>query len=616
MDGRALEASARAQEGDTLFFSLSHFLVSVQVFYDPLLAQLKDERLNLIFGNGTAAAASFFFRKAVYTSLVVKEIERANKELCAKLEKMVGQFSSEEKSVLFYVASTFIEMAPKLVCYDRYCKNYDRAIELYQTMIEEPEFSKAVEAQRTKWGMRVGGLLLSDFLIKPVQRICKYPLLFKALIGYTAEDHSDMPLLKKADRAMNQAAEEVNRARKDQKSAQDLKEIDDSMEGYTGGSLVVPGRFLIKSGTLVKLSPSGSKQERSFFLFTDMILYAKKGKKTYEYKDHIELAELTVLNADKGFAKGLSAAELELCFGLMRQDKRKKKLYVIIAETAADKKSWMQALTEAIETANRRKQTVSEDAVLQLESRIGSRKRGETVQPESTQRTFSLFKSGKSPRTLSVTASDELEAGSPGSGSDEVVLNAVKSIRGQVADTTKLLSQAQSLQAKLQERVEVMQRMVDLEALARQDLEQRLARLEAAAEGKPVEEMSSATPPESSPSPLDIPKPSKPLPVLRAKVEPAAPIAKAPELTRQWTSSDSLLTGSTAVKSPQAPPRSKPSVPAPIPVPNGGLTREKTRSLPSKAPVRKPLPTAKALTQSSSDPDLSSTPPIPGLMDD
>lgn len=45
----------------------------------------------------------------------------------------------------------------------------------------------------------------------------------KALIGYTSEDHSDMPLLKKAEALMNKAAMEVNRARQDQKSAQDLR---------------------------------------------------------------------------------------------------------------------------------------------------------------------------------------------------------------------------------------------------------------------------------------------------------------------------------------------------------------------------------------------------------
>lgn len=75
---------------------------------------------------------------------------------------------------------------------------------------------------------------------------------------------------------------------------------------------------------------------------------------------------------------------------------------MIIAETGADKKAWMEKLTEAIETANRRKQTVSEDAVLQLESRIGRSATTRSESPANTGRTFSLFgsgKSGKSPRT-------------------------------------------------------------------------------------------------------------------------------------------------------------------------------------------------------------------------
>jgi hypothetical protein len=48
----------------TLFFPRSHFLALLQVFYDPLAAQLKDERLNLIFGNGTPSllpGSGFFF---------------------------------------------------------------------------------------------------------------------------------------------------------------------------------------------------------------------------------------------------------------------------------------------------------------------------------------------------------------------------------------------------------------------------------------------------------------------------------------------------------------------------------------------------------------------------
>ncbi len=78
----------------------------------------------------------------------------------------------------------------------------------------------------------------------------------------------------------------------------------------------------MRAGPLIKLSPSGDRQERHFFLFSDMILYGKKTKKaTYEYKDHIELFELSVRAAGAGGdkAKGLVVKDLELAFEIVRQ---------------------------------------------------------------------------------------------------------------------------------------------------------------------------------------------------------------------------------------------------------------------------------------------------------
>lgn len=66
---------------------------------------------------------------------------------------------------------------------------------------------------------------------------------------------------------------------------------------------------------------------------------------------------------------------------------------------------------------------------------------------------------------------------------DLVILNAIKSVRAQVADTNKLLAQAQDLQAKLSEKVDVMQRMVNLEERARMELEGRLRELEVPGSG-------------------------------------------------------------------------------------------------------------------------------------
>lgn len=496
-----------------------------------------------------------------------------------------------------------------MICYDRYCKNYDRAIEVYQQMVEDPGFVSMVEAQRLKWAMRIGGLLLTDFLIKPVQRICKYPLLFKALIGYTAENHSDMPLLQKADKAVNQAAEAVNRARADQKSAQDMKTIDENMEGYTGGTLCIPGRFLVRAGPLVKLSPSGAKQDRHFFLFTDMILYAKKNKSTYHYKDHIELVELQVRLPDKA-PKGLSAKETELCFELVRQDAKKKKTYAILADTVEHRKGWVTSLTDTIATANRRKQTVSEDAINQLEARM--RHRGVTsaeTAAASSGRTFSLFstaRGGKSPRANTLTSDEAPEVPYVDGGSDMAVLNAVKTIRAQVADTTKLLAQAQELQAKLSEKVEVMQRMVDLEAKARTELQERIEALEgkggggggggsSAAVAVPARKLPAKALPESieevvSASPSS---PSKPLPVLNRQASMGEFRNQAPKSPVVPAKMSSTKTSTGITRSPSPAPR------PPV----------KT----SPAPPKKPLPSKMAKKPVEVD-EMANTPPMEGYL--
>lgn len=359
-------------------------------------------------------------------------------------------------------------------------------------MMKETAFSDAVEKLRAKWGQRVGGLLLADFLIKPIQRICKYPLLFKALIGFTAEDHSDMALLRRAEQAMQKAAEEVNAARASQKQMQDMQVVNDNMEGYPNGSLLVPGRLLLRAGGLVKLSPTGDHQERHFFLFNDMVLYAVKKKGKYLYKDHVELFELSVRPANAAErAKGLSVKEVDTAFELVRQDSKKKKVYTIIADTKALRDGWMKSLNDAISARLNRKDTDDNDAVLKLESTLRSTgRRPTTTDPSSvpyevTRTKTKFFGSGGGgkgsrfgDKSTGVSQEELAELQESSAASDVAVLNAIKAVRAQVADTHKLLAQAQSLQSQLSEKVEVMQRMVDLEEQARMDLERRIADVE------------------------------------------------------------------------------------------------------------------------------------------
>jgi len=78
-------------------------------------------------------------------------------------------------------ASAFIHVMPFFRIYTTYCKNYWRALEVLAREMEGNEGFRTflhVCALKPETGRKDVG----TFLIKPVQRICKYPLLFKDLL--------------------------------------------------------------------------------------------------------------------------------------------------------------------------------------------------------------------------------------------------------------------------------------------------------------------------------------------------------------------------------------------------------------------------------------------------
>lgn len=54
------------------------------------------------------------------------------------------------------------------------------------------------------------GLDLASFLLKPIQRICKYPLLLRELLKNTPEDDTDHTLVQKGLNAINGVVQYVN----------------------------------------------------------------------------------------------------------------------------------------------------------------------------------------------------------------------------------------------------------------------------------------------------------------------------------------------------------------------------------------------------------------------
>ena len=79
-----------------------------------------------------------------------------------------------------YLLSAFAKRAHFLKAYAEYCRLHPIVLELIKEERDESDvFDEMVK--HFEEGKKAGGLNLSSFLIKPIQRVCKYPLLLREL---------------------------------------------------------------------------------------------------------------------------------------------------------------------------------------------------------------------------------------------------------------------------------------------------------------------------------------------------------------------------------------------------------------------------------------------------
>jgi len=161
------------------------------------------------------------------------------------------------------------------------------------------------------------GLPLIAFLIKPTQRVCKYPLLLRELLKSTDEEDEDYNNLKSALKLMEETTSYVNERKREIESQTKMLEITQSLQGYPASKLIIPTRFLVKEGVCDKVNVHGKSQRRKFWLFNDMILYAAPSavsNYSYVFKDFIP-TKICIASPE---------GENKCAFQLTRLDKKEK----------------------------------------------------------------------------------------------------------------------------------------------------------------------------------------------------------------------------------------------------------------------------------------------------
>eukprot|EP00004_Rigifila_ramosa_P027461 TRINITY_DN897_c0_g1_i1.p1 TRINITY_DN897_c0_g1~~TRINITY_DN897_c0_g1_i1.p1 ORF type:complete len:730 (-),score=163.95 TRINITY_DN897_c0_g1_i1:102-2246(-) len=230
------------------------------------------------------------------------------------------------------VGKVFVQFGDVFKMYSLYCANQETMIMAIPRLKKQnPKFSKFLEKTKTMEECR--GLDLFSFLIKPVQRICKYPLLLKEMLRYTSEDDSDFTDLTNAHAKMQRLALEVNERVKKLNNQRRLIEIQSSLEGLEGSLLEASRRF-ITEGTFKKVC-KGAADERHFFLFNDIILYAKpkSSKGTYQWKGTF------VINSTLIRPCLSDPTYKDVAFEIVSMEKKKK--YIIVTNTADECRRWL-----------------------------------------------------------------------------------------------------------------------------------------------------------------------------------------------------------------------------------------------------------------------------------
>ncbi len=160
--------------------------------------------------------------------------------------------------------------------YRPYCVNQSNAARtLADLRSQDPTLRAALDKAK------VNGLDLSHFLLEPMQRLTRYPLLIGQILRYTEEDHPDRVALGRALEVAERILTGVNEAVRSHEDLEKLLKLSDSLvfPGVKDArlDLAAPTRNLgprkiLKEG---KLAKAKSGRKLTGYLFNDLLLFTE-----------------------------------------------------------------------------------------------------------------------------------------------------------------------------------------------------------------------------------------------------------------------------------------------------------------------------------------------------
>uniref|UniRef100_A0A672ZX24 Phosphatidylinositol 3,4,5-trisphosphate-dependent Rac exchanger 2 protein n=1 Tax=Sphaeramia orbicularis TaxID=375764 RepID=A0A672ZX24_9TELE len=286
----------------------------------------------------------------------IEEILAVHKDFLSMVEELLHP----DPHAHHEIGRCFLHFRSRFQIYDEYCGNHEKAqrllLELNKIRSVRTSFLLTSENCMLLGGRKNTEVPLEGYLVAPIQRICKYPLLLRELLKRTPKKHNDYVLVQESLQVMKAVCSSINEAKRQMEKLEILEEWQSHIEGWEGSNITDTCTEMLMQGVLLKIS-AGNIQERIFFLFDKLLVYCKKknrwlrlkNSKTaqegprYLFRGRINTEVMEVENVDDGTADYHSSGNI-VNNGWKIHNTAKNKWFVCMAKTPEEKQEWLEAI--------------------------------------------------------------------------------------------------------------------------------------------------------------------------------------------------------------------------------------------------------------------------------
>lgn len=260
-----------------------------------------------------------------------------------KLTKTV--LNNLEASYKANIAQLFLDHEKEFSVYEVFCPNHENAMR--KVTEELPNLMK-------KERIMDPNTVLPAYLIKPTQRICKYPLLIRELLKQSAAEAPDRQDLEKAFDMVNKVTLRVNEVSHKNEMAVVADDMITLIKDWKGLDRKTMGRLLLHDQATIVMGDNN--KDLDLYLFERVLLMCGKSKSLSEFrlgtrkvsknqlviKGHIFVSQITAIEkvtrqveGTFGLKMNYRNVEMEYCIIRFNMDEKMKKWEMMMAKLIA-----------------------------------------------------------------------------------------------------------------------------------------------------------------------------------------------------------------------------------------------------------------------------------------